>query len=104
MTISKEKIIILLLCVTIVGLIVLRPSKEVLSDFHINKYKDLQKEKENALNEVKQRDKEIINLIKKYEEVDSIYDDITKDELRERSNFIFRHNMLLERGSKVSIK
>ena len=104
MIINKEKIIILLLCVAIVGLIVLKPSKQVLSDYYINKYKDLQQEKDNALNEIKQRDREIINLIKQYEEVDSVYNDITKDELRERSNRTFGHNLLYNKSSKVSIK
>jgi len=104
MKIDKNKIIILLLCVALVASFVLRPSKEYLSDFYINKYKNLQAEKDSALNEIKRLDEKIINLNKQYNEVDSIYNDISKDELRERANVIFRHNMLQDRRSKVSIK
>ena len=104
MKIDKNKIIILFLCVALVGSFVLRPSKEHLSDFYINKYKDLQREKDSALNQIKILDKKIINLNKQYNEVDSIYNDISKDELRERANVIFRYNLLQDRRGKVSIK
>lgn len=104
MIINKEKIIILFLCVTIVGLIVFKPSKEVLSEYHISKYKELQQDKESLLKEITELNKDINNLIKQYEEVDSIYNDIDKGGIRERSNRIFRHNLLYNKSSKVSIK
>jgi len=104
MKIDRNKIVILLLCVALVGSFALRPSKEHLSDYYINKYKDLQREKDSALNEIKRLDEIIINLNKQYNEVDSIYNDISKDELRERANVIFRYNLLQDRRGKVSIK
>ena len=87
---TLKNLIIFFLGLTIVLLIVLRPSKEVLSDYHLNKYKEYQTTKDSLLNEIKTQDKEIINLIKKYETVDSIYSDIDKRGMRKRSRDIFR--------------
>jgi hypothetical protein len=87
---TLKNLIILFLGITIVALIVFRPSKEVLSDFHLNKYKEYQTTKDSLLNEIKQQDKEIINLIKKYETIDSIYDGISKRDARKRATDIFR--------------
>ena len=87
---TLKNLIIFCLLVAIVLLVVLRPSKEVLSDYHINKYKQHQRTKDSLLNEIKQQEKEIINLIKQYETVDSIYSNIDKRGARERANNIFR--------------
>jgi hypothetical protein len=87
---TLKNLIILFLGITIVVLIVYRPSKEVLSDFHKDKYKEYQTTKDSLLNEIKQQDKEIINLIKKYETIDSIYDGISKRDARKRATDIFR--------------
>lgn len=93
MKIDFKNIIILCLGITIVVLIVFRPSKEVLSDFHLNKYHEYQNTKDSLLNEIKEQDKEINNLIKKYETIDSIYDGLSKRESRERANNIFRFKL-----------
>jgi hypothetical protein len=87
---TLKNLIIFCLGITIVLLIVLRPSKEVLSDYHKIKYKEYQTTKDSLLNEIKEQDKEINNLIRKYETVDSIYNTLDKRGTRERANDIFR--------------
>jgi len=87
---TLKYLIFFFLGITIVLLLVLRPSKAVLNDYHLTKYKEYQSEKDSLLNEIKQQDKEIINLIKKYETIDSIYDNADKRDLRRRSREIFR--------------
>jgi len=90
---TLKNLIIFFLGITIVLLIVLRPSKAVLNDYHLTKYKEYQSEKDSLLNEIKQQDKEINNLIRKYETVDSIYITLDKRGLRERSRNIFRFKL-----------
>ena len=93
MKIDFKNIIILCLGVTIVVISVYRPSKDVLSDYHLAKYKELDIKKDSLLNEIKQQDETILNLIRKYETIDSIYDIADKRETRKRAISIFRFKL-----------
>ena len=87
---TLKNLIILFLGITIVVLIVYRPSKEVLSDFHKDKYKEYQTTKDSLSINLSRSKCDIFDLIKKYETIDSIYDGISKRDARKRATDIFR--------------